>query len=81
MYFCTRRICYKLKVFIRILASSIGATSNPTRIPKTFESVEKRLITGDTSTKYLKSLKEAFMISETLRYDEKGRKYIGAETK
>ena len=70
-----------LKTFIRILASSIGAPTNPSRIAKTFESVEKRYITSETLTKYLKFLEEAFMISEALRYDVKGRKYIGTETK
>lgn len=70
-----------LKTFIRILASSIGAPTNPSRIVKTFESVEKRHITSETLAKYLKFLEEAFMISEALRYDVKGRKYIGTETK
>ena len=70
-----------LKTFIRILASSIGAPTNPSRIAKTFESVEKRHITSETLAKYLKFLEEAFMISEALRYDVKGRKYIGTETK
>ena len=70
-----------LKTFIRILSSSIGAPTNPSRIAKTFESVEKRHITSETLAKYIKYLEEAFMISEALRYDVKGRKYIGTETK
>ena len=70
-----------LKTFIRILSSSIGAPTNPSRIAKTFESVEKKHITSETLAKYLKYLEEAFMISEALRYDVKGRKYIGTETK
>lgn len=70
-----------LKTFIRILSSSIGSPSNPSRIAKTFESVEKKHITNETLAKYLKYLEEAFMISEALRYDVKGRKYIGTETK
>lgn len=70
-----------LKTFIRILSSSIGAPTNPSRIAKTFESVEKKHITSETLAKYLKYLEEAFMISEALRYDVKGRKYVGTETK
>lgn len=70
-----------LKTFIRILSSSIGAPTNPSRIAKTFESVEKKHITSETLAKYIKYLEEAFMISEALRYDVKGRKYIGTETK
>lgn len=70
-----------LKTFIKILSSSIGSPTNPSRIAKTFESVEKQHITSETLTKYLKYLKESFMISEALRYDVKGRKYIGTENK
>lgn len=70
-----------LKTFIRILSSSIGSPTNPSRIAKTFESVEKRHITSETLAKYIKFLEEAFVISEVLRYDVKGRKYIGTETK
>ena len=70
-----------LRDFIRILSSSIGASSNPSRIAKTFESVEKKHITSETLTRYIKYLKEAFIIEEALRYDVKGRKYIGTETK
>ena len=70
-----------LRDFIRILSSSIGASSNPSRIAKTFESVEKKHITSETLTRYIKYLKEAFIIEEALRYDVKGRKYIGTATK
>ncbi len=70
-----------LRDFIRILSSSIGAPSNPSRIAKTFESVEKKHITSETLARYIKYLKEAFVIDEAFRYDVKGRKYIGTETK
>ena len=70
-----------LKTIIKILSSSIGAPTNPLRITKTFESVEKLHITSETIARYIKCMEEAFMISEALRYDVKGRKYIGTETK
>lgn len=70
-----------LKTIIKILSSSIGAPTNPLRIAKTFESVEKLHITSETIARYIKCVEEAFMISEALRYDVKGRKYIGTETK
>ena len=70
-----------LRDFLRILSSSIGAPSNPSRIAKTFESIEKKHITSETLARYIKYLKEAFVIEEALRYDVKGRKYIGTETK
>ena len=34
-----------------------------------------------TISRYLEHLQDAFIISEALRYDVKGRKYIGTETK
>ena len=53
-----------LREFIRILSSSIGAPSNPSRIAKTFESIEKKHITSETLARYIKYLKEAFVIVE-----------------
>ena len=35
----------------------------------------------NTISRYLEHLQDAFIISEALRYDVKGRKYIGTETK
>lgn len=70
-----------LETLIRVLASSIGAPSNPSRISSTFLSVEKKKISANTLTRYIKYLQEAFVISEALRFDVKGRKYIGTETK
>ena len=70
-----------LRDLLRILSSSIGSPSNPSRISKTFESVEKRKIASETLSRYITFMEEAFLISEALRYDVKGRKYIGTETK
>lgn len=66
---------------VRILASQIGTPNNPGRISKTFMSVEHKNISNKTITDYLRFLKEAFVTYECLRYDVKGRKYIGTETK
>lgn len=65
----------------RILASQIGTPNNPGRISKTFSSVEHKSISNKTVTDYLRFLKEAFVTYECLRYDVKGRRYIGTETK
>lgn len=70
-----------LETLVRVLASSIGSSSNPTRISSTFRSVEKKEISVNTLFRYIKCLQEAFVITEALRYDVKGRKYIGTETK
>ncbi len=66
---------------VQILASSIGSSTNPKRISNTFQSVENVTVTDKTILSYISCLQEAFLIEEALRYDVKGRKYIGTETK
>lgn len=66
---------------LRILASLMGSPCNPTRISKTFESVEKKHVPSETISRHIRYFKDSFLISESLRYDVKGRKYIGTETK
>ena len=66
---------------IKILASSEGSSINVQRISNTFKSVSKVDIGVNTINRYLEHLKDAFIISEAQRYDIKGRKYIGTETK
>lgn len=70
-----------LRTLIRVLASNIGAPTNPKRIGDTFKSNEKIAIKDSTIREYLGYLQDAFLIEEALRYDVKGRKYIGTETK
>lgn len=70
-----------LRTLIRILASSIGSPTNPKRIADTFRSVENVRIKDSTIRNYLSYLQDAFLIEEALRYDVKGRRYIGTETK
>ena len=66
---------------MRVLASSIGSPSNPSRIANTFASTVHKGVSDDTIAKYIKYLEESFLVYEALRYDVKGRKYIGTETK
>lgn len=70
-----------LTELLKILASSIGSPCNPSRISKTFESIEKKQISSETISRHIKCLSESFLISEAMRYDVKGRKYIGTEVK
>lgn len=70
-----------MRELVRVLASSIGASSNPKRIADTFASVAKVKITDKTIKDYISHLEDAFLLEEALRYDVKGRKYIGSETK
>lgn len=66
---------------VRILASIMGSSTNVRRITNTFKTAGGIDITPATITKYIECLQDAFFISEALRYDVKGRKYIGTETK
>ena len=70
-----------LRELVRILASGIGSSTNPTRICNTFQSVSQLQITDKTINEYISDIQYAFLIEEALRYDVKGRKYIGTETK
>jgi predicted AAA+ superfamily ATPase len=70
-----------LRTLVRVLASNIGAPTNPKRIANTFQSEENVRIKDSTIRDYIGYLQDAFLIEEALRYDVKGRKYIGTETK
>lgn len=70
-----------LGTLVDILASAIGAPTNPTRISNTFASERQISYTNKTISKHIDYLEEAFLISKASRYDIKGRKYIGANLK
>lgn len=70
-----------LKELVRILASCIGSSTNVRRISNTFKTMSAIDIGPNTIMRYLELLQDAFIISEALRYNVKGRKYIGTETK
>ena len=66
---------------IRIVASSIGALTNPKKIADTFDSKLNIRINQTTVDNYLDYFKESFIIDKAFRYDVKGRKYIGTPLK
>ena len=66
---------------VRVIASSIGALTNPTKLSNTFNSKKKSGISSVTIDRYLKFMEDAFIIEKTERYDVKGRKYIGSLAK
>lgn len=70
-----------MKQVIQVLASGIGAPTNPKRISNTFQTIEHIVISDKTIGNYIQYLEDAFIIEKALRYDVKGRKYIGVETK
>ena len=70
-----------LNTLVDILASVIGAPTNPTRISNTFASERQISYTNKTISKHIDYLEEAFLVSKSNRYDIKGRKYVGANLK
>ncbi|MDD3219700.1 MAG: ATP-binding protein [Lachnospiraceae bacterium] len=71
----------ELNDLINVIASTIGALSNPSKIEATFKSVIQSDISLNTIRQYIEYLKDAFVINEVQRYDVKGRKYIGTPVK
>lgn len=70
-----------LRELVRVLASGMGSSTNVRRISNTFSSALNVNIGATTISEYIGHLQDAFIISEALRFDVKGRKYIGTETK
>lgn len=64
-----------------ILASSVGSYTNPTNLEKTFKSVENLTYAHLSIKNHIDFIKDAFLVSEAKRYDIKGKKYIGSNSK
>lgn len=66
---------------MNLMASSIGSPCNPNKIANTFKSVKKVSLASQTIAKYLSFMEDAFFVEKSVRYDIKGRKYIGTLSK
>lgn len=64
-----------------ILASMIGSPLNSKRITNTFLSVVNKDISEDTINSFIGYFEDAFIVSKVLKYNIKGRKYIGSPYK
>ncbi len=71
----------EIDVLTDVLSSSIGALTNPKRISDTFISARNLKVSQPTISKYLSYLEDSFLVSRAMRYDVKGRKYIGTPMK
>ncbi len=71
----------EIDVLTNILSSSVGALTNPKRISDTFISERNLKVSQQTISRYLNYLEESFLVSKAMRYDVKGRKYIGTPMK
>ena len=71
----------EIDTLVDILASSIWAPTNPTKISNTYKSERGINYSNKTISNHIDYLVEAFLISKADRYDIKGRKYVGANLK
>lgn len=70
-----------LKELVNIVASGIGALTNPNKLANTFRSEKKSPITYDTVKSYIDYLCDSFLIEKATRYDIKGKNYINSPYK
>lgn len=59
-----------------LLCSSVGSLTNPKKIADTIRSRTGENISQNTISAYIEHLEDAFLFSESKRYDVKGRKYF-----
>ncbi len=70
-----------LDILLDVLASGIGSLTNPSKLANTFKSERQIGIGSETIEKYIGYFEESFLIEKAVRYDVKGRKYIGTPSK
>lgn len=70
-----------LDILLDVLASGIGSLTNPSKLANTFKSERQIGIGSETIEKYIGYFEESFLIEKAVRYDVKGRKYIGTSAK
>ena len=66
----------ELEELFSLLASNIGALTNPNKLANTFISEKKVKIRHNTIKTYIDYFIDSFLISRAVRYDIKGKKYI-----
>lgn len=71
----------ELGELVNIVASAVGSLTNPTKIVNTFSTVKNVKISNDTVKKWLDYLCDSFLVSRSMRYDVKGRRYIDTPSK
>lgn len=65
-----------LSQVLDLLCSSIGSLTNPTKITNTIKSKENISLSQNTIASYIDHLEDAFLFSESKRYDVKGKSYF-----
>ena len=70
-----------LEQILDLLCSSIGSLTNPSRIANTLNSKQGCAVSGNTIRAYIGHLEDAFLFSESKRYDLKGKSYFDSPNK
>ncbi len=71
----------ELKELIQVIASAIGAPTNPNKLANTFKSLKNVTLSNKTIGNYLSYICDSFMAEKAVRYDIKGKKYINTLSK
>ena len=66
---------------LKVVASMISTPINPTRIENTFNSKYRIALSNNVIGNYIEWFEDAFLLNKVLRYDVKGRSYIGSPYK
>ncbi len=66
---------------VKIMSSSIGSPCNPHKLSNTFKTKENVDLSSETINFFLSYLQDAFLLEKSLRYDIKGKKYVGSLSK
>lgn len=75
------KIDSNIKELLDVIASGIGSLTNPTKLENSFRSIKKASISKETIEKYINFFIDSFLISKSLKYDIKGKKYINSPYK
>lgn len=71
----------RLDETLKVIASMISSPINPTKIENTFRSKRKLPVANNAIDTYISWFQDAFLLNKALRYDIKGRGYIGSPYK
>ena len=70
-----------LEQILDLLCSSVGSLTNPTKIANTLKSKQGYSVSANTIRTYIGHLEDAFLFSESRRYDVKGKSYFDSPNK
>ena len=71
----------EIRELLLVLASGVGSLTNATNLANTYKSKRHLSLSDNTVTRYIKYLEESFLIEKAVRYDIRGKQYIGAQAK